>query len=706
MEVVSACSLPVGSIVWQSRSGSASLTVVCKATYALCPVESRLADEQDPLHDADRFWNDDPRQALRLASDFAPFKRRADVLLTGHAYAPRGEPSRSIVARLLVGEVDKAIEVFVDRVFTAAGQLREGPRFTRSPLLWQYAAGGPDTVNPVGLRHDAPPDIYGQRALPRLQPPGLHVTGPDDYLPPVGFGPIAPAWRERSARLFHHAATWDHQRWSERPLPDDIDAAYFNAALPDQQVEAIRPNERLVLENLDPEHPRLVTNLATATPRAIVEWPSSHDEDVGFRCDTLWIDTDRRCCSLTWRAAIPLLRGELPTRVTVRLGAARRKDASPDPRAAGSTTIARASRALAALPFMAPSADAAPSTPPAPLTVGGSPLSGSVLGGMRLGTPGVGIAPSPARSLDLSGLPFRARAEAPATSPMDLDADTIDSHDFAIADDDTQDHLEVPHFQGLIMPFAAPSPSPVPALDLVPPPPPWLPSEPGAAPSGPPVTRWSSVVEAREPMIAPALESSAPPAPPPLLGPLATPGMIAAHEPASPAGPASPAPATELTDAPAPAPAPGAAAAALPLDRFPIVACARIAASVARRKPDTSAILAEHELAPDVWSALEKHWSAAVSAESQRGKTALLRAHDEAYVARLEEERGTITPKEYARLMVAVERGRADVVLAELSLPRGAILRIQRVWLNRIAADAAFNKTVRAAMAAESEGEE
>src|SRR5687767_5935849 len=117
MEVVSACSLPVGSIVWQSRSGGASLTVVCKATYALCPVESQLAGEQDPLHDADRFWNDDPRQALRLASDFAPFKRRADVLLTGHAYAPRGEPSRSIVARLLVGEVDKTIEIFVDRVF-------------------------------------------------------------------------------------------------------------------------------------------------------------------------------------------------------------------------------------------------------------------------------------------------------------------------------------------------------------------------------------------------------------------------------------------------------------------------------------------------------------------------------------------------------------------------------------------------------------
>jgi hypothetical protein len=600
MEVVSACSLPVGSIVWQTRSGGASLTVVCKATYALAPVESRLADEQDPLHEGDHFWGDDPRQALRLASDFAPFKRRADVLLTGHAYAPRGEPARSIVARLLVGEVDKAIEIFADRAFTAEGELREGQRFKRSPILWQHAAGGPDTMNPVGLRRDAPPDIYGQRALPRLQPAGLHVTGPDDYIPPVGFGPIAPTWPDRRARLFHHAATWDHLRWHERPLPDDIDVAYFNAALADQQVEALRPDERLVLENLDPEHPRLVTNLAPATPRATVEWANRGEEDVRLRCDTLWIDTDRRRCSLTWRAAIPLLRGELPARVTVH-------------------------------------------------------LSGAVLGGLRLGARGVEITPLPTREADLAGSPLHARAEARAASPVDLDADTVDSIEYIVADEETQDRLTLPPSLGRVMPFA-------------------------------------------------------PPAPPPMLGPLATPEMLAAPEPTAPAAPAAPAPpaapAASAALAAAPAPALEDAAPALPLDRFPLAACARIAASIARRRPEAAAILAEHELASGVWPLLEKHWAAALAEEAQRGKSALLRAYDEAYVARLEEERGAITPREYARLIIAVERGRADVVLGELSLPRGAILRIQRVWLNRFAADAAFNKSVRAAMAAETEGEE
>jgi len=39
------------------------------------------------------------------------------------------------------------------------------------------------------------------------------------------------------------------------------------------------------------------------------------------------------------------------------------------------------------------------------------------------------------------------------------------------------------------------------------------------------------------------------------------------------------------------------------------------------------------------------------------GKNALLTRFDEAYVARLEEERGPIVAQEYAKLMIAAERG-------------------------------------------------
>jgi hypothetical protein len=47
--------------------------------------------------------------------------------------------------------------------------------------------------------------------------------------------------------------------------------------------------------------------------------------------------------------------------------------------------------------------------------------------------------------------------------------------------------------------------------------------------------------------------------------------------------------------------------------------------------------------------------------------------------------------------VVARERGDAEAALAELTLPRGAMVRLQRVWVARTAADAGLGARVRAA---------
>ncbi len=71
MDVVSTCPLRVGSILWQPRTGVMALTVVCKATFVLCPGECTLAHEQDAPNDADEYWNDDG-----CSSQFARIRRR------------------------------------------------------------------------------------------------------------------------------------------------------------------------------------------------------------------------------------------------------------------------------------------------------------------------------------------------------------------------------------------------------------------------------------------------------------------------------------------------------------------------------------------------------------------------------------------------------------------------------------------------------
>src|SRR5262249_46247216 len=150
-------------------------------------------------------------------------KPRADVVLVGSAFAPGGRPAQSIVARLVLGEIDKAVEAFCDRAFRQTGELVIGQRVTHMPLRYERAAGGPGTWNPVGVPRDADPDAYGMVAVPNLQPPGLHVTKRGDFIEPAGFGPIAPSWPGRAQRVGPYAAGWVPARWYERPLPQGFD---------------------------------------------------------------------------------------------------------------------------------------------------------------------------------------------------------------------------------------------------------------------------------------------------------------------------------------------------------------------------------------------------------------------------------------------------------------------------------------------------
>jgi hypothetical protein len=353
MDVVSLCPLRVGSMVWQPRRGAWVLTAVCKATFTLTPGESQLAEEQEYPNEDDNHWNDDPARSVYSPADLVPFKPRADVLLVGHAFAGRKEGVKSLVARLVVGEVNKAVEVWCDRSWTQDGSLREGPRFLKMPLRFERAAGGPDTANPVGVRLDARADAYGSQPLPNLQPPGLTLASARDHVEPICFGPLAWSWPGRRERLARHAATWSPASLAAQPLPDDIDPGFFNAAPRDQQTDALRPNERIVLENLHPEHPRLATSLPGKTPRAFVERRGVPAQEVQLICDTLWIDSDRGICTLTWRAQISLDSPTQPGRVLIAL-------AEPGQR----LTWADVERQAASIK---PSdADAEPRTPPRP----------------------------------------------------------------------------------------------------------------------------------------------------------------------------------------------------------------------------------------------------------------------------------------------------------------------------------------------------
>jgi hypothetical protein len=318
MDVVSLCPLQAAGFVWQSKSATPVQTVIVKATYLLRPGECPLAPDQDAVNEGDNHWNDDPTRSVHTPSDQAPFKPKADVLLVGHAFAPGQQPVRSLTARMVVGEVDKSIEVWCDRGFRLRdGLLLEGPRCSKMSLRWERAAGGPETINPVGMRFDAAPDKYGMVAFPNLQPQGLVVSKRSDVFAPLCFAPIAPSWPARAQRLGRLAGTFPSEGWESRPLAEDFDYDYFQAAPSDQQVTEIRANERIVIENLHPDHALLVTRLPGLRPRAVAERAEGEREEVELEGDTLWIDTDRGLCTVVWRGRIGLRYAQEPGRITV-----------------------------------------------------------------------------------------------------------------------------------------------------------------------------------------------------------------------------------------------------------------------------------------------------------------------------------------------------------------------------------------------------
>ena len=317
MDLVSSGPLRTAQLRWLLANGAPALTVVCKATFSLRPGESPLASQQDEPNEDDTYWDDDSARSLSASTDLVPFKARADVLLVGSAYA--ASPVRSLVARLCVGPLDKSIEVCADRAFGADGALREGMPWGRMRLRYERAAGGAETPNPVGMRFDVQ-DARGNTVLPNLQPVGAMLGRRGDGFGPIGFGPIAPAWRERSAKVHRATPGWSPYGWASRPLPEGFDASFFNAAPPDQQLESLRPDEPIVLEHLHAEHARLTTRLADVLPRATVERPGAPPQPLALVCDTLSIDTDRGLCHLVWRGTVRLSHPAEAGRIVVSTG--------------------------------------------------------------------------------------------------------------------------------------------------------------------------------------------------------------------------------------------------------------------------------------------------------------------------------------------------------------------------------------------------
>ena len=298
------------------------LAFIAKGTFDLAPggVATR-ALAQEPITGADVPIDPEVESAVRYESDLVPFKPYADVLCAGTAHAPAGHATTQLRVRFGVGPVRKEILVVGDRHWSSGvvglGNFASRPEpFASMPLHFGRAYGGADVGKEEGTRYHPENRVgvgyskYGfgvsGAALPNLEDPNDPIKSWRSRPQPMGFGPVGRTWQPRLARAGSYDKHWLADR-SPR-LPADFDERFYNCAPDDQQVLGyLRGDERILADNLHPDHPRFECALPGVRVRCLLDRPGDrHRElfEVPIALDTCWVDMDALRLVLVWRGRL------------------------------------------------------------------------------------------------------------------------------------------------------------------------------------------------------------------------------------------------------------------------------------------------------------------------------------------------------------------------------------------------------------------
>ena len=340
MNLLNGTGMAAGYTLGMDKTGAEYVVVAVKGTFTLPrPGEvPKLADEQVPLVDADQFTGEPGRSATTVECDYALEKPRCDVLLNGSAYAPNGGVVDRIAVGLQVGSWQKAFAVWGDRVWRRSGigyAPTEPLPFQRLPISYDKAFGGTDTrmrdpaqvrsylPNPIGRgwHYHIYPELVRDTPVSNTDAIDDPVRDPGGKYQPMAFGPLGRGWPSR----IKHAGTYD-QNWLDNIfpfLPADFDARYFQSAPEDQQIDAPRGGERVLLVNLTPDGRREFALPATEMPVVFFRRRADRVETKAM-LDTLVFEPEAERFCMVWRAKVKLERDifEVPRAVAGRMSRA------------------------------------------------------------------------------------------------------------------------------------------------------------------------------------------------------------------------------------------------------------------------------------------------------------------------------------------------------------------------------------------------
>jgi uncharacterized protein YjbI with pentapeptide repeats len=291
-----------------------SLTLIVKGTFDLLQGQNATPSEEQLFPTGDEFFPDDVdmQGSCRYEYDFAHFKPKADLLLSGHCHSPNGKPIPACQVNFQVGAHAKTLNVFGDRCWKRSigfGTISDPEPFTRMELKYENSFGGKGyKKNPVGKGFSKQETENGKKArfLPNIEDPENMIGSPRSRPEPAGFGPLGRMWEQRFSKMGTYKGKYLKERWPW--FAEDFDYEYFNAAPPGIQVEGyLRGDEELYFENLHSEHSRFVSRLPGIRVRCFInkQIDSASEEtkfqEISMKLDTLWADMDNTKLVIVWR---------------------------------------------------------------------------------------------------------------------------------------------------------------------------------------------------------------------------------------------------------------------------------------------------------------------------------------------------------------------------------------------------------------------
>ncbi len=304
--IINDTSLSAVTMRWQLRPPKDTLIVIVKASFELSSDGTVVLAEQSALPTGD--IPSESGLGCAYASDFAPFKPCADVVLTGHGYAAKGKDSTAYVKVQFGNRHNgfvREFAVFGPRYWQRQlrGYAATAPEFfDKVALSWEHAFGGPDYPhNPAGSGWREHTKGH-QQLLPQVEDPECLVRRPSNKPKPACPGPIAMTWPARWSKLGTYDKRWFKHRWPY--FPEDFDWRFFQSAPAPQQLHYLRGDEPFELVGVHPDQRVIRGRLPGLRPHCYrlgtVDAGDGFGE-VALRLDTVHFDADAMQIHLVWR---------------------------------------------------------------------------------------------------------------------------------------------------------------------------------------------------------------------------------------------------------------------------------------------------------------------------------------------------------------------------------------------------------------------